>query len=77
MNFRLTAVLFLGVLLLVAALFVTAVTDGDSDAVADGVVVPVERVRLRTEVVTEQEQVSGTVQREQVVVDQESALHRG
>ncbi|MGY1753912.1 DUF2382 domain-containing protein [Blastococcus sp. SYSU D01042] len=40
-------------------------------------VVPVERVRLRTEVVTEQEQVSGTVQREQVVVDQESALHRG
>ncbi|WP_051515875.1 PRC-barrel domain-containing protein [Candidatus Blastococcus massiliensis] len=32
-------------------------------------VVPVERVRLRTELVTGQESVSGTVQREQVAVD--------
>lgn len=40
-------------------------------------VVPVERVRLRTEVVEGQEQVSGTVQREQVVVDEESTAHRG
>lgn len=40
-------------------------------------VVPVERVRLRTEVVTEQEQVSGTVRREQVVVDEQSAVSRG
>jgi stress response protein YsnF len=32
-------------------------------------VVPVERVRLRTELVTEQETVTGQVRREQVVVD--------
>lgn len=36
-------------------------------------VVPVERVRLRTEVVAGQEQVSGTLQREQVVVDHDAA----
>ncbi|WP_448626197.1 DUF2382 domain-containing protein [Geodermatophilus sp. URMC 64] len=34
-------------------------------------VVPTERVRLRTEVVEGQEQVSGQVQREQIVVDQD------
>jgi stress response protein YsnF len=34
-------------------------------------VVPVERVRLRTDVVTGQEQVTEQVQREQIVVDQE------
>jgi stress response protein YsnF len=34
-------------------------------------VVPVERVRLRTELVQGQEQVSGQVQREQIVVDVE------
>jgi hypothetical protein len=33
-------------------------------------VVPVERVRLRTEVVQGQETVSGQVQREQIVVDE-------
>jgi stress response protein YsnF len=40
-------------------------------------VVPVERVRLSTEVVAGQEQVSGTLQREQVVVDQDAAPGRG
>jgi stress response protein YsnF len=35
-------------------------------------VVPVERVRLRTELITDQERVSGTVQREQVAVDQDT-----
>jgi stress response protein YsnF len=39
-------------------------------------VVPVERVRLRTEVVAGQEQVSGTLQREQVVVDQDAGPRR-
>jgi stress response protein YsnF len=34
-------------------------------------VVPVERVRLRTDVVTEQQQVTDQVQREQVVLDQD------
>jgi hypothetical protein len=33
-------------------------------------VVPAERVRLRTDLVEGQEQVSGRVQREQVVVDE-------
>ncbi|MFP5372776.1 MAG: DUF2382 domain-containing protein, partial [Actinomycetes bacterium] len=36
-------------------------------------VVPVERVRLRTETVQGQETVSGQVQREQIVVDESSA----
>ncbi len=40
-------------------------------------VVAAERVRLRTEVVQGQESVSGTVQREQVVVDEDSTLRRG
>jgi stress response protein YsnF len=35
-------------------------------------VVPVERVRLRTEIVTGQETVTGQVQREQIVVDQDT-----
>jgi hypothetical protein len=34
-------------------------------------VVPVERVRLRTDVVTGQEQVTEQVQREQIVVDED------
>ncbi|RZU33852.1 DUF2382 domain-containing protein [Blastococcus saxobsidens] len=39
-------------------------------------VVPVERVRLRTELVQEQETVSGQVRREQVVVDEDRAAPR-
>jgi stress response protein YsnF len=39
-------------------------------------VVPTERVRLRTEVVHGQETVTDQVQREQVVVDQDTAPHR-
>lgn len=35
-------------------------------------IVPVERVRLRTELVTGQEEVTGTVRREQVAVDQDT-----
>jgi Domain of unknown function (DUF2382) len=35
-------------------------------------VVPVERVRLRTELVEGQETVTGQVQREQIVVDQDT-----
>jgi hypothetical protein len=35
--------------------------------------VPTERVRLRTEVVQGQETVTGQVQREQIVVDQDNA----
>ncbi|TFV45998.1 DUF2382 domain-containing protein [Blastococcus sp. TF02A_35] len=44
--------------------------------VVDVEVVPVERVRLRTELVQGQETVSGQVRREQVVVDQEGLAPR-
>lgn len=40
-------------------------------------VVPVERVRLRTELVTGEESVTGTLQREQIAVDQDPAPRPG